>query len=70
MFILRTLFWLAVLILVLPTGKSAGTDTVTPTAAQANFDAGSALDAAIACEAGQLETIAREAQHVWSTVTS
>ena len=48
MFILRTLFWLAVLILVLPTGKSADTDTVTPAAAQANFDAGSALDAAIA----------------------
>ncbi len=47
MFIVRTLFWLAVLILVLPTGKSADTETVNTTATEARFDAGSAIDAAV-----------------------
>lgn len=48
MFILRTLFWLAVLILILPTGKSADTATVKPAAEEAYFDAGTAIDAAVA----------------------
>ena len=48
MFIPRTLFWLTILILVLPTGKTADMDAVTPAAAQVNFDTGSAIDAAIA----------------------
>ena len=48
MFVLRTLFWLAVLILILPTGRSADTAAVKPAPEEAYFDAGSAIDAAVA----------------------